>query len=201
MSGYIFFTDLISGGPPDLNLIKHPEMKLSGKYDVFWSEPVNFSVIQRLKSITRCHFNDLFFTALAATMRTYCKMHGVSTPADMTACFPIDLRSAKAEGLNDMYLGNRFVMEKIHLPVGQEAGLPMLWRVRDQTYQIRRSYRHVATDFLVKILGKALSQKLMHSIWNRHFSGCTLLVNRQVSCVSLRPRANLAAALVALYMS
>ncbi|OQV12327.1 hypothetical protein BV898_13436 [Hypsibius exemplaris] len=174
MAAYIFITDLMSPGPSDLNILKHPETKLTGKYEIFWSEPVNLSVIQRLKSITRCRFNDILFTALAATLRTYCKMHGVSTPADMTACFPVDLRSGRGEGINDLVLGNKCVMDKIHLPVSQEAGMPQLWRVRDQTHQMRHGYRHVALDFLMKILQKALSQRMLHGIWNRYFSGCTL---------------------------
>ena len=140
MSGYIFLTDLISPGAADLNLLKHPDLKLSGKHEIFWSEPVNLSVIQRLKSITRCRFNDILFTALAATLRTYCKMHGVSTPADMTACFPVDLRSRGNGGINDLVLGNRFVLDKIRLPVSQEAGMPQLWRVRPSLSFIHQQY-------------------------------------------------------------
>ncbi|XP_055351137.1 uncharacterized protein LOC129597555 [Paramacrobiotus metropolitanus] len=177
MAGYMFFTDLVSKSTPDLNCIKYPEMHLSGRYEVFWSEPVNLSVMHRLKAITRTRFNDLLFTALAATLRTYCKLHGISTPADITACFPVDLRSTKGETLNDVSLGNRFVLEKIRLPVSQEAGMPRLWRVRDQMQALRSSYRHVALDFLFKILKKALSHRTLQAMWHRQYSGCTLLVN------------------------
>lgn len=177
MAGYVFFTDFMSGGTADVNCLKYPEIQMSGRYEIFWSEPVNLSVLQRLKAITRTRFNDLLFTALAATLRTYCKMHGISTPADMTACFPVDLRSAKGESLADITLGNRYVLGKIRLPVSQEAGMPQLWRVRDQTQKLRSSYRHVAYDFLLKILGKAISHRALQSIWYRHYSGCTLFIN------------------------
>ncbi len=147
----IFLIKVLTRKADDMLLHGKP---LSGCKRVTWSEPLDFSVVKRIKSATKTTVNDVVVSCLAATLRQFFIKRNLLPPQEVKVSLPIDLRKDIEE--DAVEFENRFAICQLALPTRIDDPLAQLYEVKARMDELKFSGEPFsvgpAMDILITIL-------------------------------------------------
>ncbi|MDO6441297.1 WS/DGAT domain-containing protein [Marinobacter sp. 2_MG-2023] len=135
------FSDFLAEPEDTPSDLKTP---LLGRRHCRWSVPVPLDRFRSIAKATNVTINDVLLSCVAAAVRPRLGVTGAALEdAVMHAAVPIDIRSRLPEDLKPEpdALGNYFGTVFVPLPVDGESGLERLYRIKQETRRLKKSWQ------------------------------------------------------------
>ncbi|MDO6822524.1 WS/DGAT domain-containing protein [Marinobacter sp. 1_MG-2023] len=135
------FSDFLAEPEDTPSDLKTP---LLGRRHCRWSVPVPLDRLRSIAKATNVTINDVLLGCVAAAVRPRLGVTGAALEdAVMHAAVPIDIRSRLPEDLKPEpdALGNYFGTVFVPLPVDGESGLERLYRIKQETRRLKKSWQ------------------------------------------------------------
>ncbi len=135
------FTDFMAEQEDTPSDLKRP---LSGHRQCRWSAPVPLDSFRSIAKATNVTVNDVLLSCVAAAIRPCLGLSGSALDdAVMHAAVPVDIRSRLPADLQPEpgSLGNYFGTVFVPLPVDGESGLERLYRIKQETRRLKKSWQ------------------------------------------------------------
>ncbi|PFX32081.1 uncharacterized protein LOC111321353 [Stylophora pistillata] len=103
-----------------------PHNSADDTFQVYWSGPIDFKSVKRIKDVTRTEVDIILLSCVAGAIRSFLQKSKILYPDDVRVCIRTDVRPQHSR----LKLDNKFSMAFIKLPVGTEGAVPRLWETR-----------------------------------------------------------------------
>eukprot|EP00794_Sanderia_malayensis_P003195 gene3195-3667_t len=136
---------------------------LSGSKRITWSEPLDFSVVKRIKTATKTTVNDVVVSCLAATIREFFNERNLLPPQEVKVSLPVDLRKDIDE--DAVEFENRFAILQLGLPTGISDPLAQLYEAKARMDELKFSGEPFSIGPTMDLLITVMPARIMTPIF------------------------------------
>ncbi|ESO98585.1 hypothetical protein LOTGIDRAFT_239021 [Lottia gigantea] len=170
----------------DFNLIHGRHIHPSGKMVVAWSEPFSLSAATRIKQVARCTLNELFISVVAANLRQYMQINGISNPFNMHCAVPTDFNTNQS----NIKMGNKYTFVILPLPTNTEGAIPRLWETKISMENFKLSPEAAVVRGALWFTHAILPKSSCRNFWRRIYRKCSCVISNLVGPKTVLKLAN-----------